>query len=358
MSHSTGDDNSVVHLSSSAHLRGGAPLTTLGPRRPPLSRWTVDDVQQHVFFVVWVCGIPVHVRYIAELLQHSTVGKSHAGAASSPMNYAAIAQQVILAPVCERGRRVGTTLCAWPTTGAFAPLSTALSFLVPLGIAEATSTAARASAEDEDEEETPTENTDRRRSAATTPNVQPETTVTREVRCTEASGGASVVRAVAVEPDEHFANVMALALYSPADRRVALRAAPASTAAPSHLSEPVDPAWCSRAYWTAVRQGQQWADRFAASDVAEDDTDGGGEKSPANHAAPPSCTLVPPVPASSSVRAERRRRRGDASPAPAPVETVIIDAEEGVEGPLKRNGTSASTVKAAEPVIVVDSDDE
>lgn len=35
--------------------------------------WLVPEVEQHVFCLVWVCGVPVHYRYVMELLRHTAV---------------------------------------------------------------------------------------------------------------------------------------------------------------------------------------------------------------------------------------------------------------------------------------------
>ncbi|KAH9586220.1 hypothetical protein LSM04_001012 [Trypanosoma melophagium] len=35
--------------------------------------WLVPDVRRHLFLLVWVCGIPVHIRYVVHLLRISAV---------------------------------------------------------------------------------------------------------------------------------------------------------------------------------------------------------------------------------------------------------------------------------------------
>jgi hypothetical protein len=304
------DYDAVVQLSSSSLLQDFAPFTTVGAHPATVSRWTLDDVQHHIFFLVWVCGIPVHVRYVAHLLQHSAVG----------MSGVATAQKSVLAPVYQRGCSVNAKLRTWPATRALAPLSTPLSFLVPLGVAEA--------------------------------------------GCTATS--AAHVRAVAVEPADDFTNVAALALYAVAEGNMAS----CGTASPIPLSSrvtpvgavAVEPTWCSRAYWTAVSQARQWVDRFSQTSMTDATSAGVGHPTVFS----PACTLVPPVPPRSAQAPPRRRRTRDHT-TPVPAETVIVDAEEDDEGelaaftnlPLPRtSGADVNAAKTETTVIVVDSDDE
>ncbi|CCD15899.1 unnamed protein product [Trypanosoma congolense IL3000] len=36
-----------------------------------VSGWLASDIRRHIFILVWVCGVPVHVRYIIQLLRMS-----------------------------------------------------------------------------------------------------------------------------------------------------------------------------------------------------------------------------------------------------------------------------------------------
>ncbi|CBH18385.1 hypothetical protein, conserved [Trypanosoma brucei gambiense DAL972] len=38
-----------------------------------VSGWLIPDIRRHVFVLVWCCGVPVHVRYIIQLLRMSSV---------------------------------------------------------------------------------------------------------------------------------------------------------------------------------------------------------------------------------------------------------------------------------------------
>ncbi|KAG8348682.1 hypothetical protein ERJ75_001670100 [Trypanosoma vivax] len=38
-----------------------------------VSRWSLPDVRQHIFLLVWVCSVPVHLRYVVQLLRASAV---------------------------------------------------------------------------------------------------------------------------------------------------------------------------------------------------------------------------------------------------------------------------------------------
>ncbi|KPI85666.1 hypothetical protein ABL78_5287 [Leptomonas seymouri] len=367
MSQSNGDDGTVMPLTSSTLLQESTPSKAFSLHRTPLPRWTAEDIRQHVFFLLWVCGIPVHVRYVAHLLQHSAVGQSHAGAAASPASYPAMAQRDVLAQVHQRGGDVNSALRAWPSTSAFAPVSPLLSFIVPLGIAEATTAAAAAAAEATQKERAEgvkeaKSSAESCRSGAMTPKPQQVATASGETHDVDeltaaSSPSACTVQAVAVEPEEGFANVMALALYSPAEGA-------------NRQVGSVDPSWCSRAYWTAASQSQNWIACFSKSGIAEE-----GEeevlRNGAASAAPPLRTLVPSAPASSNANTKRKRRQADASP--APVETVIVDAEDEVMQPntagvaAAASGPSApskiitatfKSAKAEVAVIVIDSDDE
>lgn len=352
---SSAADGDAVRLTSSSALRENTPRPLFDAPRAAVSGWTVEDVQQHVFLLVWVCGVPVHVRYVTQLLQHSAMGRS-ASDGASPAAYIAAAQRDVMRTVYERGRKVDAGLCAWPTTQALAPRPPTLSFLVPLGVAEVApadveaKTGARTTKDGEEEDKKACSRGSR--------------TASR----TEGAGSlsappASAVQAVAVAPDAAFSNVTALALYAPAEGE-ASRGTATSPQPPSSLPfpVPVDPAWCSRAYWTAVSQAKQWADRFLESDTAQ----GAAPHRQAGPALPPS-TLTPassaPVQAAEEPQPERKRQRGNGGATPARVETVIVDAEDDVVEDVKAGKSHAgaavsSTTKADTAIIIIDSDDE
>lgn len=364
-------DGDAVRLTSSSALRENTPRPLLDAPRAAVFDWTVEDVQQHVFLLVWVCGVPVHVRYVTQLLQHSAMGRS-APDGASPAAYIAAAQRDVMRTVYERGRKVDAGLCAWPTTQALAPRPPTLSFLVPLGVAEVApadveaKTGARTTKDSEEDDKKVCSRGPR--TASRTEEGAAEAPLRTSVVRTEGAGSlsappASAVQAVAVAPDAAFSNVTALALYAPAEGE-ASRGTATSPQPPSSLPfpAPVDPAWCSRAYWTAVSQAKQWADRFLESDTAQ----GAAPHRQAGPALPPS-TLTPassaPVQAAEELQPERKRQRGNGGATPARVETVIVDAEDDVVEDVKAGKSHAgaavsSTTKANTAIIIIDSDDE
>ncbi|KAK7197371.1 hypothetical protein NESM_000684500 [Novymonas esmeraldas] len=174
------------------------PHERLAPCR--VSRWSLAEVQDHIFFAVWVCGVPVHVRYVAHILAHSAVAT--AVDLSDTVSLVALAQHAVLAPVHRRAQQLRNTLASWPAAAA-----EALSEVVLLGVRDSA----------EVEAATPA-------GPSPPPPPAPRTTV---------------VRAGVVVPDECFANVTAVALCAPAERETATEA-------------------CARAYWTAAAQAQRW----------------------------------------------------------------------------------------------------
>lgn len=374
MSRSSADVNAVVHLTSSTQLQSNTALPAA------VAHWTLTDVQQHVFFMAWVCGFPVHARYVAQLLQRSVVGVSHS--ASTRADWIDVAQRDVLMPVYERGTRVNAAVCRWPASEAFAPTPSSLSFLVPLGIAEGVAAAPTITQGEDEASKLGTFNgTGEIRATAKPDNANnvvtdgAERQEDRRGALPSSSSSSSAIQAVAVVPDALFTNVTALALYSAVEADTAQNGSiessylPKSSAASTALPRaPVNAAWCSRAYWTAVSHAKQWIELLSWTSSA-----------PVPSFPPRTLQPAPTAEPASGLRERKRRRSGGVPPATEAF--VVVDAEEDDGGenevdarhaaapllhdlsaekmPSRVNASAAKSAREEEDaVIIIDSDDE
>ncbi|KAG5506672.1 hypothetical protein JIQ42_06925 [Leishmania sp. Namibia] len=316
-----------------------SPPTMIRLTPTQVAKWTLKDVENHIFFVVWVCGIPVHVQYIVHLLEHSTVSAGR-GREQTPHvrstreSLIAMAQADVLEPVCRRAAGLRDVLSRWPITATLPhPGSHEPSELVSLGVL--------------------------------TVAPEHEGRAIRPAECGECDeDGGSVkatvssfsscftIQAGAVTPAERFVNVAALALCSPAEREGA------------SLSSKPSATWCAQAYWTAVDQAQQWiAEWPSPSSGAVRDTDSlGGTGAMPDSAWP----HLQPAWAWTSPRGKRLR----GCDAPDTDDVVVVDADEGE--PRHNAGGAGLTSRAASDalhrskasrremaeVVVIDSDED
>ncbi|CBZ24288.1 hypothetical protein LMXM_09_1315 [Leishmania mexicana MHOM/GT/2001/U1103] len=331
----------VVILPSPPDEASPVLMQGLTPER--VAQWTVKDVESHIFFMVWVCGIPVHVRYIVHILEHSTViarggGEQIPHGGSTRESLTAVAQADVLAPVCRRAAALRQVVSRWPIMATLHGLRNHESFseLVSLGVLS-----------DEPEHEGDA--------------IRPAEGGQRWVHCGSIGSTAfsstsslpcTLLHAGAVTPAENFVNVAALALRSPAEREgTSLSSEPSAT-------------WCAQAYWTAVAQAQQWITRWPtlSSDAVRNTDSLGGIDAAAASAWPhlrPACTSTAPG---------RRRLRGGDAPITSGV--VVVDADEGdARGSTSGAGPTSSAAndavrhskaqrREAAEVVVIDSDDD
>lgn len=345
------ENGGVVHLSSSSARSSSVALSTQRVHRAPVSCRTAEDVRQHIFYVVWVCGMPVHVRYVAQLLQRGAVASS----AAATVDFTAMAQHAVFRPVYERGSCVQAALAAWPGTVDPPLLSSASSTLVPLGVEDVPHTAPMSCASGSTTISFGTRCATGERNKGADDNkdeggeAPAAAAAAAALQHDPSSPSGAAVRPVAVVPAPHFSNVVALALYSPSEGH--------TTSISRSKGSLVDPDWCARAYWTAARHAQQWLAHHTLGDAAESRV-----REPRSNALL-RCTLVP---ASSPARKERRGTQShDAAAAAA---AVVIDADDDAievqEGGVARVAVPAVTRRRArsavadDEVIVIDSDDD
>ncbi|KAG5510617.1 hypothetical protein JKF63_06915 [Porcisia hertigi] len=330
--------NNVVVLSHSLDEDCPTAAQHLTPKQ--VAQWTLKDVATHVFFMVWVCGIPVHVQYIVPLLEHSGViprrGKeqlSQGGSARESLT--AVAQADVLAPVCRRAAELSRAFSQWPNTGT-PPLQfnhQLFSELVPLGVV-------RKTGEHGGGDIRPVEGGERLGDYDT------------HKAMTAPFPSYSTVQAGAVTPVENFANVTAVALCSPAERDGAsMSSAPSAT-------------WCAQAYWTAFSQAQQWiaawpsASHSAGSSTCSYGAAGCTSASAATHLQPARKSAFP------------NRKGPRCRDAHAADQVVVVDADEETSWGTLRGAGAASRAtednaralkvqrcEAAE-VVVIDSDED
>ncbi|KAG5485563.1 hypothetical protein LSCM1_07652 [Leishmania martiniquensis] len=336
--------DSVAAVSDAAALPSSPEgIPTLGHCLTPqqVAQWTLQDVGRHIFFIVWVCGIPVHLQYILHVLEHSAAS---AGRRSEQTSHGrptresliAVAQAGVFEPVCRRAAELRHALSRWPTTATLpTPGGRQSSELVALGVLS----------------EAP----------------EHEGSGVRSADCGECDGdGGNVkatasstlysssctIRAGAVTPAERFANVEALALCSPVEREGRSRfSAPSAT-------------WCAQAYWTALDQAQQWIARWPLlpnGSVRVTDSPGGT-------GAMGTSAWLQLQPACALTVARRKRLRGCGTPVTDDV--VVVDAdEEKVQNSAGGAGATSDTAdgavhhaksprREAAEVVVVDSDDD
>ncbi|CAC9455461.1 hypothetical protein LINJ_09_1371 [Leishmania infantum JPCM5] len=320
-----------------------SPMSTQGLTPERVAQWTLKDVENHIFFMVWVCGIPVHVRYIVHVLEHSAViarrgGEQIPHGGSTRESLTAVAQADVLAPVCRRAAELRQVVSRWPIMATLPDLQNHESFseLVSLGVLS-----------EEPEHEGGA--------------IRPAEGGERWIHCGSAKATASsstsslscsTVHAGAVTPAEGFANVAALALRSPAERDgTSLSSEPSAT-------------WCAQAYWTAWAQAQQWIAGWPTfcSDAVRNTGSLSGIDAAAASAWPhlrPACALTAPG---------RRRLRGGDAPITSGV--VVVDADEGdARGSTRGAGPTFSAAndavrnskaqrREAAEVVVIDSDDD
>ncbi|KAG5486117.1 hypothetical protein LSCM4_06825 [Leishmania orientalis] len=304
-----------------------------------VAKWTLKDVENHIFFVVWVCGIPVHVQYIVHLLEHSTVSTGRGReqtphARSTRESLIAMAQADVLEPVCRRAAGLRHVLSRWPITATLPdPRSHEPSELVSLGVLSV-------APEHEGCEIRPTERGECDEDGGS-------------VKATASSSSSCfAIQAGAVTPAERFVNVAALALCSPAERECA------------SLSSKPSATWCAQAYWTAVDQAQQWIAGWpSSSSGAARDTDSlGGTGAMPDSAWPhlqPECAWT-----------SSRGKRPRGCDAPDTDDVVVVDEDEGE--PRHNAGGAGLTSRAASDalhrskasrcemaeVVVIDSDED
>ncbi|CAJ1018058.1 hypothetical protein, conserved [Leishmania lindenbergi] len=317
---------------------------TPAPRLAPaqVAQWTLKDVENHIFFVVWVCGIPVHLRYIVHLLEHSAVNAGggrdqspHFG--STKESLTAMAQADVLAPVCRRAAELRQVLFRWPITVTLSGLQSRESFseVVPLGVLSQVP-------KHEDDGIRHVEGGECQEDCGSFKLTAP----------VFSSASCSIIQAGAVTPAERFANVAALALCSPAERgSVSPTSAPSAT-------------WCGQAYWTALTQAQQWIAEwpsFSSSSLGHTNSLGGTDATSASSWPPllPACTLS---------ASRRKHLRGGGAPITDSV--VVVDADEGeTRESAGGAGSTSSTADDIVPnskvqlreeaeVVVIDSDED
>ncbi|KAG5484673.1 hypothetical protein CUR178_07264 [Leishmania enriettii] len=329
----------AVVLSSSPDDDSPPSMIRLTPTQ--VAKWTLKDVENHIFFVVWVCGIPVHVQYIVHLLEHSTVsagrGREQAPhARSTSESLIAMAQADVLEPVCRRAAGLRHVLSRWPITATLPdPRSHEPSELVSLGVLSV-------APENEGCEIRPAECGECNEDGGS-------------VNATASSSSSCfTILAGAVTPAKRFVNVAALALCSPAEREGA------------SLSSKPSATWCAQAYWTAVDQAQQWIALWPSSfsGAARDTNSLGRTGAMPGSAWPhlqPACAWTSP-----------RGKRLCGCDAPDTDDVIVVDEDED-EGERRHNAGGASrTCRASSDalhrskglrreraeVVVIDSDED
>ncbi|GET86391.1 hypothetical protein LtaPh_0913551 [Leishmania tarentolae] len=330
----------VVVLPSSPEEYSPLPTRRLTPER--VARWALKDIEDHIFFMVWVCGVPVHVRYIVHILAHSAVAAGqgrepipHGG--STKESLTTVAQAGVLAPVCRRAAELCQAISRWPTMATLRDLpNKSLSELVTLGVL-------RDEPKNEDGGIRLAEGAERRFDGGSVGAAAP---------FHSSSPSCSTIRAGAVTPAERFENVTALALCTPAERDGTSRSfAPSAT-------------WCARAYWTAFSQAQQWIAGWPtlfSGAMRHPDSLGGTDAASASAwlLLRPACTPNTP--------GRRRLRGGDVS---ITEDVAVVDADEG-DSQGSAGGVDTTSVAAKDvarnskaqrreeaEVIVIDSDDD